>query len=101
MYFDRVANNASSPCTGVEEKILKKYINSTPFTLKLPSLEIGGHEIYNFLSSYHTDATYQRARATNSKFSPVDLAKNENDSEGRKKLHFSYWFDVWCYDVIF
>ena len=59
MYFDRVENNAYSPCTGVEKKILKRYIYSTPFTLKLPSLQVGGHEIYHVLSPYHTDATYQ------------------------------------------
>ena len=29
------------------------------FTQKLPPLEIGGHEIYNFLFLYHADATYQ------------------------------------------
>ena len=26
---------------------------------KLPPLWVGGHEIYNFLSPYPTDATYQ------------------------------------------
>ena len=45
-------------CLGVE-KIFKKYINFTLFTPKLPPLGVGGHEIYNFLSTYPTDATYQ------------------------------------------
>ena len=39
-----------------EEKILKKYINFTP---KLPPLGLGCHEIYNFLSPYPGDVTYQ------------------------------------------
>ena len=45
-------HNLSEPCPGVE----KKYINFTP---KLPPLEVGDHEIYNFLFPFHTDATYQ------------------------------------------
>ena len=40
-----------------EEKI---FFNFTHFTPKLPPLGVGeGHEIYNFLSPYPTDATYQ------------------------------------------
>ena len=31
----------------------------TLFTPKLPPLGVVGHEIYNFLSPYPTDATYQ------------------------------------------
>ena len=37
-----------------ERFFLKKYINITLFTPR-----VGGHEIYNFLSPYPTDATYQ------------------------------------------
>ena len=45
---------------GIEKKIfLKKYINFTLFTTKLPPLWVGGHEIYNFLSPYPTNASYQ------------------------------------------
>ena len=45
---------------GIEKKIfLKKYINFTLFTAKLPPLWVGGHEIYNFLSPYPTNASYQ------------------------------------------
>ena len=40
-------------------RFFKKYINFTLFTPKLPPLWVGGHEIYNFLSPYPTDATYQ------------------------------------------
>ena len=40
-------------------RFFKKYINFTLFTPKLPPLGMGGHEIYNFLSPYPTDATYQ------------------------------------------
>ena len=42
-----------------EEDFFKKYINFTLFTPKLPPLGGGGHDIYNFLSPYSTDATYQ------------------------------------------
>ena len=50
----------SDLCLGVEKKnFFKKYINITLFTPKLPPLGGGDHEIYNFLSSYPTDATYQ------------------------------------------
>ena len=42
-------------CTGIE----KKYLNFTLLTPKSPLLGVGGHEIYNFLSSYPTDITYQ------------------------------------------
>ena len=35
------------------------HINFTLFTPKLPPLWVGRHEIYNFLSPYPTDATYQ------------------------------------------
>ena len=42
-----------------DEDFFKKYINFTLFTPKLPPLWVeGGHEIYNFLSPYPTDATY-------------------------------------------
>ena len=48
------------PCPGVEKRFLKKYINFTLFTSKLPPRKGGGgHEINNFLSPYPTDATYQ------------------------------------------
>ena len=40
-------------------RFFKKYSNFTLFTPKLPSLWVGGHEIYNFLSPYPRDATYQ------------------------------------------
>ena len=40
-----------------EEDFLKKYINFTLFTPKLPPHGVGGHEIYNVLSRYPTDAT--------------------------------------------
>ena len=33
----------------------------------------------------------QRARATNSKYGPVDLLKNENDREGLKEWLFNKW----------
>ena len=36
----------------------KKNINFTIFTPKVPPLWVGGHEIYNFLSSYPTGVTY-------------------------------------------
>ena len=39
------------PCIGVEKKIR--------FAPKLPPLGVGGHEIFNFLATYPTDATYQ------------------------------------------
>ena len=42
-----------------EEDFFKKYINFTLFTPKLTPLGSGGHEIYNFLSPYRTDATYK------------------------------------------
>ena len=34
-----------------------KYIYFTLFTQILPPFEVGGHEIYSFLSPYHSDAT--------------------------------------------
>ena len=37
----------------------QKYINFTCFTLKLPPLGVLGHEIYNFLSPYPSNFTYQ------------------------------------------
>ena len=43
----------------LRRRFFKKYINFTLFTPKLPPLGVGGHEIYNFLSPYPTDATYQ------------------------------------------
>ena len=49
----------SDLCLGVENKFFKRYINFTFFTPKLPPLGGGGHEIYNVLSPYHADATYQ------------------------------------------
>ena len=42
-----------------EEDVLKKYIDFTLLTPKLPPLGVGGYKIYNFLSPYPTDATYQ------------------------------------------
>ena len=39
-----------------KRRFLKKYINFTP---KFPPLGVWGHEIYNFLSPYVTDVTYQ------------------------------------------
>ena len=47
------------PCSGVDKKIFKKYINFTLFVPKLPPLGEGGYEIYNFLSPFPTDATHQ------------------------------------------
>ena len=38
---------------------LEKYIHKTLFTPKLPPLGVWGHEIYNVLSLYSTDAAYQ------------------------------------------
>ena len=48
-------------CTRVEKtRFLKKYINFTLFTPKLPPLGVeGGQEIYNFFSPYPTYATYK------------------------------------------
>ena len=42
-----------------EEDYFKKYINFTLFTPKLPPFGVMGQEIYNLLSPYPTDATYQ------------------------------------------
>ena len=48
------------PCHGVKKIFKEIHINFTHFTPKLPPLGVGGgHEIYNFLSPYPTDATYQ------------------------------------------
>ena len=41
------------------EGFFKKYIIFTLFTQERPPYGSGGHEIYNFLSPYSTDATYQ------------------------------------------
>ena len=41
-----------------EPKFFQKYIKYTLFIPKLP-LEVRDHEIYNFLSPYTTDNTYQ------------------------------------------
>ena len=50
----------SDQCLGVKRRrFLKKYINFTLFTPKLPPLWVGGHEIYNFWSTSPNDATYQ------------------------------------------
>ena len=46
------------PCPGVE-KVFKKYINFTP---KLFPLSWGGHAIYNVMSLYPMDATYQTCK---------------------------------------
>ena len=46
------------PSLGVE-KIFKKYINFSLLTQKLPPLGMGSYEIYNFLSPYTKNATYQ------------------------------------------
>ena len=43
----------------LRRRFLKKYSKLTLFTPKLPPLWVGVHEIYNFLSPYPTDATYQ------------------------------------------
>ena len=41
-----------------EDFFFFKYIYFTLFTQILPPFEVGGgHEIYSFLSPYHTDAT--------------------------------------------
>ena len=45
-------------CRGVE-KIFKKYVNFTFFYPKMNSPWSGVHKIYNFLSSYPKDGTYQ------------------------------------------
>ena len=37
------------------------------------------------------EESMQRARATNSKYGPVDLLKNENDWEGLQEWLFSEW----------
>ena len=47
------------PCTGVEKKILKEIHQFYTLYPKITPLGVGGHEIYNFLSPYPTDATYQ------------------------------------------
>ena len=48
------------PCHGVKKIFKEIHINFTHFTPKLPPLGVGeGHEIYNFLSPYPTDATLQ------------------------------------------
>ena len=53
----------SQPCPCVEKIYKEKHIyRFTRFTPNLPRLGIGkggGHEIYNFLFPYPTDATYQ------------------------------------------
>ena len=47
------------PCPGVEKKIFKEIQQFNTFYQELPPLWVEGHEIYNFLSSYLTDGTFQ------------------------------------------
>ena len=50
----------SEQCLGVQKKFFKKNSNFTLFNPRLPPLWMGGgHEIYNCLSPYPADATYQ------------------------------------------
>ena len=44
--------------------------------------------------------TIKRARATNSKYGPVDLLKNENDWEGLKEWIFSKWIPADLMSVV-
>ena len=53
-------------------RILKKYINFTHFTPKLPHVWGGGRENYNSLSPYHTDRWY---RPNLIKVGPIVLKK--------------------------
>ena len=46
-------------CPGVE-MFLKKYIDFTLFTPKLPSYGMRDHETYSFLSNYPINATYEK-----------------------------------------
>ena len=48
----------SETCPGVEN-IFKKYVNFTFFYPKMNSPWSGVHKIYNFLSSYPKDGSYQ------------------------------------------
>ena len=48
----------SEPCPGVEEDFLRN-TSILHFSPKITFPLDGGHEIYNFLSPYPTDATYQ------------------------------------------
>ena len=50
----------SEPCPWVQKKIFKEIYQFYTFYPKILPLGVGGgHEIYNFLSPYPTDATYQ------------------------------------------
>ena len=49
----------SARCTGVKKKIFKEIQQFYTFFPKITSPLGGGHEIYNFLFPYPTDATYQ------------------------------------------
>ena len=44
---------------GSREEDFLRNTSITLFTPKFPPLWVGGHEIYNFVSPYPTDATYQ------------------------------------------
>ena len=49
----------SARCTGVKKKSFKGIQQYYTFYPKITSPLGGGHEIYNFLSPYPTDARYQ------------------------------------------
>ena len=60
----------------LRRRFFKKNINFTLLAPKLPPLWLRGHEIYNFLSPYPTDATYQ-----------ICHSSWEEDVNGRRTTH--------------
>ena len=71
----------------LRRRFLKKYSNFTP---KLPPLWIGGHEIFNFLSPYPTDATYQIANKTSNVSSIFRYQFYSNIMYNYPKMHLPY-----------
>ena len=64
--YDLYGPSVRTPVQGVMKVIILVnpswlffFLQFYSFYQKLPSLGDGGHEIYNFLSPYPTDATYQ------------------------------------------
>ena len=76
----------SDQCLGVEIKILLEIQQFYTFTPKITSPGMRGHDIYNFLSPYPTDATYQIVHNQIVKIGSVVHEKEMLTHDGRRTM---------------
>ena len=82
------------PCPGLEEKIFKEINQFYTFTSKLPPLGVGSHEIYNFLSPYHTDATSLYCTYLFKKEMCSIFSKNERNKDKMQSSRNKFSFKI-------